>query len=964
MSKIYGLSLTFLFVLLNATLTAQASCQYFLEMLDSFGDGWNGGNLTIATGGDTTDYTLTPALGDGDAFTASLDVNDGDVIVLSYEPGAFPTEVSFNLISADCEVLYNYEGFSNIAGDSIFLDTISCPTCVAPQACGELDFQRLRSNSVEVLYGAVEPTDPNDALLYLIEFGATGFTPITGSGTVLTTTDTIFRIQPLEENTTYDIYVRTLCSMGTDTSGLTGPLTITTPFARDIGITRLSDPVSGCGLGQEEVEIALTNFGGMAQTLFRVGISINDEVLPINYPSDGFYTGVLGVDSTEFTSFDLMPDFSQPGTYELKLWTELDDDAVATNDTLVAFVYSTTTEDEFPYYENFENDDDFWFDQEGDPLLSSWERGQPNGEDLIEAAGGQNAWVTNLDGFAPQGELSFLYTPCFDLSDLTEDPLLSFSFFNDIDGFNSNLTLEATTNGVDYVKVGAAGDGLNWYNDFFNDYWEEAFGVTPVWRPTAIVLDGFAGEPLVRFRYRFEMSNFFSQGDGVGIDNFLLTPQTEAELAALSVRGPEGQDCGSGEDFPSIEFFNLGSEPATDFELNYQVNGGPVVTEIFMDTLASFESANYTFMTPYNGTLADTNVIVAWVNIDADQVVFNDTTITSVPARRELPYFEDFEEGFEVLDEWITNGPVNVGFVNGSPTQVLFSNMFTFSPGFSANTPNYGPIAAGDSLVFLYRATDFGSGGSVGTVFNPGDSLTVDLIVDCDSIVPGFVRINADNHVTTTGYTRVAVPLPDYVIGRNLQLLFEGSSDVIFGSDFYLELDNINLKRCVPEFVFDANVMEAPDSMGFGFVNLDAPEAGIPPFTYAWSNGDNSPVATGLAPGDYQVTITDAQGCTQVLGYTIVISNVSDPVARELERLEVFPNPTRGGLTLRWQQTEGREVSYQLMNQFGQVLENRNLGRQQLINQQINLDRQPAGIYFLRVFSGGASRTVRVVRTR
>lgn len=47
------------------------------------------------------------------------------------------------------------------------------------------------------------------------------------------------------------------------------------------------------------------------------------------------------------------------------------------------------------------------------------------------------------------------------------------------------------------------------------------------------------------------------------------------------------------------------------------------------------------------------------------------------------------------------------------------------------------------------------------------------------------------------------------------------------------------------------------------------PSGGVSGYTYAWSNGENTQTITGLAPGDYTVTITDANGCTESQSVTV-----------------------------------------------------------------------------------------------
>ncbi|MCB9283552.1 MAG: T9SS type A sorting domain-containing protein [Lewinellaceae bacterium] len=48
------------------------------------------------------------------------------------------------------------------------------------------------------------------------------------------------------------------------------------------------------------------------------------------------------------------------------------------------------------------------------------------------------------------------------------------------------------------------------------------------------------------------------------------------------------------------------------------------------------------------------------------------------------------------------------------------------------------------------------------------------------------------------------------------------------------------------------------------------PTGGTPPYTYSWSNGETTAGITGLAPGSYTVTVTDAQNCEAI--ETVIIN--------------------------------------------------------------------------------------------
>lgn len=44
---------------------------------------------------------------------------------------------------------------------------------------------------------------------------------------------------------------------------------------------------------------------------------------------------------------------------------------------------------------------------------------------------------------------------------------------------------------------------------------------------------------------------------------------------------------------------------------------------------------------------------------------------------------------------------------------------------------------------------------------------------------------------------------------------------------------------------------------------------GFNPYTYSWDNGATGSTITGLTPGDYTVTVTDTEGCTETATYTV-----------------------------------------------------------------------------------------------
>jgi len=66
---------------------------------------------------------------------------------------------------------------------------------------------------------------------------------------------------------------------------------------------------------------------------------------------------------------------------------------------------------------------------------------------------------------------------------------------------------------------------------------------------------------------------------------------------------------------------------------------------------------------------------------------------------------------------------------------------------------------------------------------------------------------------------------------------------------------------------------------------------GTEPYAFSWNNGANTEDIFGLAPGEYEVQITDANGCTYFADYEILFTSTQS--IEELSSWELYPVPAK-----------------------------------------------------------------------
>lgn len=117
----------------------------------------------------------------------------------------------------------------------------------------------------------------------------------------------------------------------------------------------------------------------------------------------------------------------------------------------------------FPYRESFNTTFTDWSITGANP---SWEIGIPNGSIISGAANGNTAFVTNLTGAHNNDELSYLVSPCFDLSSVNNDLYFSYNQFLDLSSDDQAVFVDYSTDGgTTWNRLGKdVSNGVNWYN--------------------------------------------------------------------------------------------------------------------------------------------------------------------------------------------------------------------------------------------------------------------------------------------------------------------------------------------------------------------------------------------------------------------------------------------------------------------------------------------------------------------
>ncbi|WP_235297786.1 T9SS type A sorting domain-containing protein [Portibacter marinus] len=168
----------------------------------------------------------------------------------------------------------------------------------------------------------------------------------------------------------------------------------------------------------------------------------------------------------------------------------------------------------------------------------------------------------------------------------------------------------------------------------------------------------------------------------------------------------------------------------------------------------------------------------------------------------------------------------------------------------------------------------------------------------------------------------------------------------------YTDAENAVASRCdvsteTITVFFNDNIELTVEEIGGGQAVVSA-NGGAAPYTFTWSDpmSQMTDTLSVEADGEYQVTVTDELGCTEVASVNITTTSLEQIV--QLEKWSIAPNPTNGILNVSVNLLSEELTSLQILDLTGRIIDHRKFTTSQL-SEQFDMSESAPGMYLLKL---------------
>lgn len=200
------------------------------------------------------------------------------------------------------------------------------------------------------------------------------------------------------------------------------------------------------------------------------------------------------------------------------------------------------------------------------------------------------------------------------------------------------------------------------------------------------------------------------------------------------------------------------------------------------------------------------------------------------------------------------------GFTDGALGSTVGGGTPIYSYAWSngATTPNVGNVAPGSYTLTITDA----NGCTATSNTTVGQPTALNVVESATDISCAGANDGTASVAVSGGTPSYAYNWSTGATTANISNLSDGSYSVtVTDANQCTESKQMTVSEPAPLFASTSFM----DPSCFGFANGSAtvnPSGGTAPYSYLWSNGQTSQMASGLGDGSYSVTITDAGGCT------------------------------------------------------------------------------------------------------
>lgn len=614
-------------------------------------------------------------------------------------------------------------------------------------------------------------------------------------------------------------------------------------FANELALKEVV--VSGCGLdSQTPITVNLQNLGRLSAVNMSVQYSVNGA--PFTSP-EKISQPLQGCEERHYT-FKQLANLSAQGWHTIRAVVSTSPkDPNSANDTLSVTVRNIPTVTDLPYTEDFERGGGNWITG---GRFTSWQWGTPNNTWVGSAADGQKAWVSNLNGQYANKEFSYLESPCFDFSQWTVDPILSFMHVFELEYEWDMSWVEYSLNGgKHWQKLGTATTGLShWYNDTDKDVWTgNSSGGQNEWQMAAHVLTGMAGQ-VVRFRYVLRSDDRFAY-EGVGVDHIRIS--LPYDVGVTEIISPI-DTCGVSTRLNQtvrIRIENRGFYPTKNLSLSYLLAGSPASQpEVLTTPLLGEEEIVFSFADKVD--LATTGahlLVISAVHFPDDD--FSNNQVSKTVGNYPNPIVDIGKDTLLCGLDILTLDPGLVG-----------PNTYRWSTGDTTRT-----LAADLPGLYKLELTDrYGCKGKDSLLIDKMPALGVDVKwiehVRCYGDATGAMEVMPQG-----GTPPLAFRWTDGAQGFTLSHLTAGNYGFELVDQAGCRLDDEIEIRQNDSLVIHVDLIRNAgcpiDSSGAIYLSMTGGEA---PYSFLWNTGAITQNLPRLPEGNYRTSVIDKNGCSVV----------------------------------------------------------------------------------------------------